>query len=73
MNEHRTIEAVADPFFVCRVCGVKVDLHPADGPGVCELHCEDHDFKRSADLPWPACMECGKWAPHDWYDGYYDD
>ena len=59
----------ADPFFVCKVCGVAVDLHPDGGPGVCQAHCEDHEFEGDSQGYWPACIHCGLSAPDDYYDG----
>lgn len=36
-------------------------------PGICEKHCEDHEFEHDSDISQYACIHCGMIAPDDFY------
>lgn len=66
--------------FTCRVCGVEVGTHPftinergeeVGSQGICEKHCEDHEFEYVRGERRHECKHCGAEPPDDWY--YCDD
>lgn len=60
------------PEFRCLICGVDVDTHHMREPrGICEAHCEDHEYEYDRYAGESFCLHCSAAAPDDYY--YSDD
>lgn len=61
------------PEFRCLICGGDVGTHHhLEVRGICEQHCEDHDYLSEERGAWPTCAHCNAYAPDDFYDVDFD-